>query len=65
MSIEQNTPLAGTEALTLPPALRKLRLRRNEASQYLEVMHGIPLAPSTLSLATLLAITLCQLPRER
>ena len=49
MSIEQNNPLAGTEALTLPPALSKPRLRRSEASQYLEVIHGITLAPSTLA----------------
>lgn len=47
--IEQNNPLAGTEVLTLPPALRKPRLRRDEASQYLELAHGISLAPSTLA----------------
>lgn len=47
--IEQNTPLAGTEGLTLPPDLRKPRLRRDEASRYLELAHGIILAPSTLA----------------
>lgn len=49
MSIEHNTPLAGTTPINLPPALRKPRLRRDEASQYLELAHGIVMAPSTLA----------------
>ena len=32
-----------------PPALRKPRLRRWEASQYLEIVHGLRYAPSTLA----------------
>ena len=33
----------------LPPALRKPRLRRWEASQYLETVHGLRVAPATLA----------------
>ena len=33
----------------LPPALRKPRLRRAEACQYLLAVHGIPLAVQTLA----------------
>ncbi|MCH8683881.1 hypothetical protein [Pedomonas mirosovicensis] len=40
---------AGTAALCLPPALRKPRLRRWEASEYLRLVHGIEVAPATLS----------------
>lgn len=40
---------AGTVELTLPPALRKPRLRRWEASEYLKLAHGIQLAPATLA----------------
>lgn len=47
--IEQNNPLAGPEEICLPPALRKPRLRRDEASQYLELAHGIIMAPATLA----------------
>lgn len=49
MTIEQNTPLAGTEEACLPPALRRPPLRRDAASQYLELAHGITMAPSTLA----------------
>lgn len=35
--------------LCLPPALRKPRLRRWEASEYLEMVHGISYAPATLA----------------
>ncbi|WP_198672129.1 hypothetical protein [Pseudogemmobacter bohemicus] len=49
MTIEQNNPLAGTTPISLPPALRKPRLRRDEVSQYLELAHGIIMAPSTLA----------------
>ncbi len=35
--------------ISLPPALRKPRLRRWEASQYLLLVYGITIAPSTLA----------------
>lgn len=34
---------------SLPSALRKPRLRRWEAAQYLELVHGIPVAVATLA----------------
>lgn len=37
------------EAFTLPPHLRKPRLRRPEASEYLELAHGLVVAPATLA----------------
>lgn len=40
---------AGTPPACLPPALRKPRLRRSEASKYLELAHGVTLAPATLA----------------
>lgn len=40
---------AGTVELTLPPALRKPRLRRWEASDYLRLVHGIEVAPASLA----------------
>lgn len=40
---------AGTPPACLPPHLRKPRLRRAEASEYLELAHGIRLAPATLA----------------
>ena len=33
----------------LPPELRKPRLRRREASDYLERAHGVQVAPATLA----------------
>ncbi len=33
----------------LPPSLRKPRLRRWEASEYLELVHGLRFAPATLA----------------
>lgn len=33
----------------LPPHLRKSRLRRDEASEYLGIIHGIPIAKATLA----------------
>lgn len=39
----------GTPSACLPSHLRKLRLRRWEASEYLELVHGIRLAPTTLA----------------
>ncbi|HYD32098.1 MAG TPA: hypothetical protein VEB64_14755 [Azospirillaceae bacterium] len=35
--------------LCLPPALRKPRLRRWEASEYLRLAHGIEVKPATLA----------------
>ncbi|MBO4169694.1 hypothetical protein [Cereibacter azotoformans] len=45
----QINPFAGPIPHTLPAALRKPRLRRFEASQYLELAHGIILAPASLA----------------
>lgn len=42
-------PFAGMALHTLPPELRKPRLRRGEASEYLALAHGITMAPSTLA----------------
>lgn len=41
--------IPATPELCLPPALRKPRLRRWEASEYLEMVHGISYAPATLA----------------
>lgn len=38
-----------TPGLCLPPALRKPRLRRWEAAEYLKLVHGIDVAPATLA----------------
>ncbi len=38
-----------THELCLPPALRKPRLRRWEASEYLGTVHGLTVAPATLA----------------
>jgi hypothetical protein len=44
------TPRSGASAeLCLPSELRKPRLRRWEASDYLRIVHGLVLAPSTLA----------------
>lgn len=40
---------AGTPEVCLPPHLRKPRLRRWEASEYLELVHGIQQSPATLA----------------
>lgn len=47
--IEQKTLVSSEEVNLMPSGLRKPRLRRAEASQYLELNHGIILAPSTLA----------------
>lgn len=39
----------GTPLACLPPALRKPRLRRWEAAEYLERVHGITIAVATLA----------------
>ena len=49
MTEKQKPASAGTGELCLPPALRKPRLRRWEASQYLELVHGISVRPATLA----------------
>ena len=38
-----------TFLLSLPPHLHKVRLRRSEASEYLLLKHGLPVAASTLA----------------
>ena len=40
---------AGTAEPCLPPALRKPRLRRWEAADYLKIVHGIEVAPASLA----------------
>jgi hypothetical protein len=49
MTIEEMRREAQTPELCLPPALRKPRLRRWEASQYLMIAHGLTIAPATLA----------------
>ena len=49
MSENEKPAAAGTAELTLPPALRKPRLRRWEASDYLRIVHGIEVATATLA----------------
>jgi hypothetical protein len=49
MSDNEKPAAAGTVELTLPPALRKPRLRRWEASDYLRIVHGIEVATATLA----------------
>lgn len=39
----------GTPSATLPQPLRKPRLRRWEAAEYLKLVHGIEVAPATLA----------------
>ena len=41
--------LFGTADVVLPPSLRKPRLRRWEAAEYLKLVHGIEVAPATLA----------------
>lgn len=49
MSEELKPASAGTPELCLPPALRKPRLRRWEAADYLRLKHGIEIAAATLA----------------
>ncbi|CAO3447381.1 hypothetical protein [Azospirillum argentinense] len=44
-----NQPEANTSAASMPPALRKPRLRRWEASEYLGLVHGLTVATATLA----------------
>jgi hypothetical protein len=46
---QENKPSQATLDLCLKPALRKPRLRRWEASEYLETVHGVTIAPGTLA----------------
>ncbi len=50
-TIDTDGPVIAPEApsLNLPARLRKPRLRREEACEYLEQVHGIPIARSTLA----------------
>lgn len=48
MSPETNKPSAAAMAC-LPSTLRKPRLRRTEASEYLALVYGIELSPATLA----------------
>lgn len=48
--IDDQSPTSGGPAkLCLPSHLRKPRLRRWEASEYLKLVHGIEVAPTTLA----------------
>ena len=49
MKDRSGAPGPKTEEICLPPALRKPRLRRWEASEYLLVVHGIQVATATLA----------------
>jgi hypothetical protein len=49
MTIEEKPASAGSAELCLPPALRKPRLRRWEAAEYLKLVHGVEVAPATLA----------------
>lgn len=49
MTEKEKPASTGTGELCLPPALRKPRLRRWEAAEYLLLAHGISVAPSTLA----------------
>jgi hypothetical protein len=48
MSTSENAAALAPES-PLPPALRKPRLRRSEASQYLLLVYGLAIAPATLA----------------
>jgi len=49
MTEEFKPAIAGTPELCLPSALRKPRLRRWEAADYLRIVHGIEIAAATLA----------------
>lgn len=49
MTIDPKIAAAGSDAPSLPRFLSKPRLRRDEASSYLEIAHGIILSPATLA----------------
>lgn len=49
MTEELKPGIPGTGELCLPPALRKPRLRRWEAAEYLKLVHGVEVAPATLA----------------
>ena len=49
MTDDPSPASAGTPPACLPPHLRKPRLRRSEASEYLLLAHGLQRAPATLA----------------
>lgn len=49
MNTDETRPEARTPELCLPRELRKPRLRRVEAVEYLMLVHGIPIAVTTLN----------------
>lgn len=49
MSKDEESPSGRAEKYCLQSLLRKPRLRRDEASAYLMLMHGIERAPKTLA----------------
>ncbi len=49
MTVQEMREVPATPELCLPSALRKPRLRRWEASEYLELVHGVTVAPATLA----------------
>lgn len=49
MTEELKPGIPGTGEFCLPPALRKPRLRRWEAAEYLKLVHGVEVAPATLA----------------
>ncbi|TWB19212.1 DNA-binding protein [Nitrospirillum bahiense] len=49
MSQPGETPRLETPEVCLPPALRKPRLRRWEAADYLGLVHGLAIKPATLA----------------
>lgn len=49
MANENQPASAGSAEHCLPPKLRKPRLRSDEASLYLELMHGLRIAKATLN----------------
>ena len=49
MSLEMSPEFPGKPGFCLPSHLRKPRLNRSEASEYLLLAHGITRSPSTLA----------------
>lgn len=43
------SPASRADTASLPPRLRKPRLRRSEAAEYLAIVHGIEVATATLA----------------
>jgi hypothetical protein len=47
--VEEMNYCRDIDVLNIPIRLRKPRLRRGEASEYLRLVHGIEIAPTTLA----------------